>query len=151
MLFLMPKYKITAEQMREYISYDPDTGHLTAIKARGRASAGKVLGCKAGNYLTVRIFGYAYKAHRIAWLLHTGEWPVVGMDHRNGIGTDNRICNLREATTQENSQNALTNPGKTSKYIGVCWHKKTQKWQVRIKVKRRHIHIGIFKNEEDAY
>ena len=33
-------------------------------------------------------------AHRIAWLMHYGEWPEGGVRHKNGMNMDNRMVNL---------------------------------------------------------
>jgi hypothetical protein len=38
----------------------------------------------------------------------------------------------------------------SSKYYGVDWHKKTQKWRAHIVSKGTKIHLGLFVTEEDA-
>jgi hypothetical protein len=49
--------------------------------------------------------GYtSYAIHRVAWLLVHGTWPADQIDHINGVRDDNRLCNLREATAQQNLQ-----------------------------------------------
>lgn len=40
--------------------------------------------------------------------------------------------------------------GTSAKYIGVCWHKASNKWQAAIKVKDKRIHIGVFSTPEEA-
>lgn len=37
-----------------------------------------------------------------------------------------------------------------SKYTGVTWHRKDQRWQAAIKVGAKSHHLGHFKTEEDA-
>ena len=37
-----------------------------------------------------------------------------------------------------------------SKYVGVTWHSKDQKWQAAIKVHGKSIHLGHFLDEMEA-
>lgn len=37
-----------------------------------------------------------------------------------------------------------------SKYLGVCWYGRTQKWTASITVAKKNIHIGYFSTEDDA-
>ncbi len=39
---------------------------------------------------------------------------------------------------------------KSSKYVGVNWHKITGKWMSTVYAGRKNIYLGLFKNEEDA-
>lgn len=39
---------------------------------------------------------------------------------------------------------------KTSKYIGVCWFKQTQKWKSSLKYQKQEIHLGYFDDEVTA-
>jgi hypothetical protein len=73
------------------------------------------------------------------------------VDHENGNTFDNRIDNLRSATRAENAQNrGKTRTKTTSKYIGVYYDKKKNRWIVRIMCKHRKIHVGTFKDEIEA-
>jgi hypothetical protein len=65
------------------------------------------------------------------------------LDHINGNKIDNRICNLRSISTQENQFNQI-------KAKGYSWHKRDKKWQARIKINQKQIHLGLFEKEEDA-
>ena len=38
----------------------------------------------------------------------------------------------------------------TSKYKGVSWRKQSNKWNAKIYVEKKHIHLGLFLSEEDA-
>ena len=39
---------------------------------------------------------------------------------------------------------------KSSRFRGVCWHKREKKWQVKIKVGGKQKHVGRFRDEETA-
>jgi hypothetical protein len=71
-------------------------------------------------------------------------------DHRNHSRLDNRRCNLRVCTPSQNAQNRRPQPGGTSRYKGVYWHKDARKWRARIQYKGRLIHIGCYDYEADA-
>jgi hypothetical protein len=53
------------------------------------------------------IDGHTYKLSRLAWLYMTSEWPRGEIDHANRDPTDDRFCNLREATNRQNQANKL--------------------------------------------
>ncbi len=59
-----------------------------------------------------------------------GKKPDKGkiIDHINNQRNDNRACNLREITTQENTQNKAKKPGSTSEYYGVCLSSNKKQW-----------------------
>ena len=60
-------------------------------------------------------------AHRLAWLLHYGKWPINEIDHIDGNPTNNVIDNLRTVSSQKNKWNSRprrTNPS-GMKYISI--------------------------------
>lgn len=69
-------------------------------------------------------------------------------DHVDGNGINNQKRNLRHISARENCQNR-THP-KTSRFCGVNWRKDAKVWRAQITVKDKKIHLGLFKNEEDA-
>ena len=46
-------------------------------------------------------------AHRMAWALTHGSWPVDTIDHINMCRHDNRLANLRMVTNEHNQQNII--------------------------------------------
>jgi len=71
-------------------------------------------------------------------------------DHKNGIPWDNRKCNLRAATINQNQQNQGKRRGGTSQFKGVYWSIYHKSWRAQIRVDRRKIHLGTFKTESLA-
>lgn len=97
---------LTLERANELLAYDPDTGAIRWRVGRGPAMAGDIAGSiHSKGYWCTQIDGKIYRNHRLAWFLHYGNWPIDQIDHINGIGIDNRITNLREATHSQNMQN----------------------------------------------
>lgn len=72
------------------------------------------------------------------------------VDHVNGDGLDNRRCNLRHVTNQQNHFNQTKRTGFHSKFKGVSWDKSRRKWIAYIKKDYRNMHLGRFDSEIDA-
>jgi len=98
---------LTQELLKHHLHYDVDTGLFTWLVPRAnRCTIGQVAGTlHSRGYVHVRLFNVIYKAHRLAFLYMTGKWPENCVDHINDVWSDNRWCNLRDVTYQENSYN----------------------------------------------
>ena len=110
-----------AEFLRECFSYDPETGKLLWRRRPAHhfinehrannwnAKYPDRSGVPHGRYL---VFNVNYEegaarlyAHRVIFKIMTGRDPSEQIDHVNGIGSDNRWANLREATQVQNMRN----------------------------------------------
>lgn len=139
---------LTAERAREVLSYDPESGVLTWRVSRPGTSAGTVAGTFCEGYLQVQIDYRFYRAHRVIWLMVTGEWPTHNVDHRNRKRADNRWLNLREATPLQNARNKSPSRANTSGVVGVS--RAGRKWGAYIGLDNRIIHLGCFEAKDDA-
>ena len=74
----------------------------------------------------------------------------IHVDHINRDPLDNRRCNLRLCTLQQNRCNVGVNRLNTSGYKGVNYYKITRKWAARIGAKGKRRHIGYFNTAEEA-
>ena len=135
---------ITRDYLLSKYLYDENTGVFSKI-----GSTDKV-GFNEAGYTRIEINGKAYYAHRLAWLYVYGEMPKLHLDHINCDKSDNRICNLREATRFENLRNTGKNIKNTSGAKNVYLHKPTGKWQVRIALDGKSKHLGLFDDLELA-
>lgn len=72
------------------------------------------------------------------------------VDHINKIRTDNRRCNLRKCTSQENNRNRSKAKNNTSGIIGVSWKQKSNKWRAYIVIDGRQKHLGEYSVKEHA-
>tara|TARA_R110000765_G_scaffold420917_1_gene526341 strand:- start:671 stop:1096 length:426 start_codon:yes stop_codon:yes gene_type:complete len=105
---------------------------------------------RTDGYRDIRVDGVSYKSHRIAWLLVYEAFPPNDIDHINGIRDDNRLVNLRAATSLENHRNMRLHPSNKSGFCGVCWSKTIQRWCADISVYGKNIRLGAFTDKADA-
>jgi len=89
--------------IKENIRYNPQTGVVWNDR---RAEPGGPQS-SSNKYVAIHCLTGNYKAHRVAWFLHTGQWPSdkLVVDHINGIRNDNRWINIRLATNLDNNRN----------------------------------------------
>ncbi len=138
--------ELTAERLREAMHYSPATGVFTRrIRTANCVKVGDVAGSLTGEgYSHISIYWRRYRAHRLAWLYMTGEWPKSDIDHINLDRADNRWCNLREATLSQNKANNGMYKNNKSGFKGVVWHKRDRKWCSSIRINKKLIHLGSF-------
>ena len=86
------------------------------------------------------------KLHRL--IMNNCESEVI--DHINGNRLDNRKCNLRKATFQQNSFNIDNNGQGSNNRKGVSYRKDRGKWRAYITVNDKQIVLGSFNTEEEA-
>ena len=143
---------ITQDELKKVLSYNPDTGDFYWInKPNKKLPAGYKAGNSKTGYVRIKYKDYQYGAHRLAWLYMYGEHPKNLIDHINGDPLDNRIVNLREATSFENSQNR-TRPQKNNTHgtLGVSYLPNKKLWRARISINGTRISLGKYKLKEDA-
>ena len=161
----MDKSDITYEVVSELMELDAVTGRLFwkkrslkwfsshrsmgsfNSKFAGKEALGKL---NINGYPSGKILGFSFLAHRVVWLLSTGEWPVDQLDHINGDRSDNRMENLREVSNAENCRNQKMRKTNSSGATGVYWSKRLDKWFATIQVDGRPIYLGSFDEFKDA-
>lgn len=145
------------------LDYDCETGELrwkmrtekhiqrpSSLKSWNTRYAGKLIKTIDGKgYLHFSFGGKFYRAHRIAWLIHTGEIPNI-IDHINGDRQDNRISNLQNTTMQGNHLNQRMNSKNTSGVTGVYMNKRSGSWCAQMKFNGHTYHLGSSKSLFDV-
>lgn len=97
----------------------------------------------------IKIQGTMRSRAQITWAMHHGFWPPQQIDHKNRISTDDRIENLRIATTQQNAANRGKRSDNTSGYKGVT--RRSGKWIAQIEFKGKNHILGKFLNPKEAH
>ena len=158
-------FEISIDYLRECLEYDPDTGILRWRRDRpaahfpseayrkrwtSRYGGTKIKG-RSHAYLTVTLkqdgVKRKFQAHRVIWAMVHGYWPYPTVDHRDGVGDNNRISNLMEATVGEQRQNAL--PSRTTA-IARGVRPNGSGYMARIGVDGKLIYLGNFRTPEEA-
>jgi hypothetical protein len=157
------KMSITAEYVRSILDYDSETGIFTwkrrpvshfknerYMKYWHTRCYGKPVEYKHGDgYLQLSIDGKQYLAHRIVFLIMTGDIPKE-IDHINNIKTDNRWENLRAVNRTQNNWNRYVRKDSSSGIKGVVFHPNSKKWRAQIRLGEKTKHIGLFHTKEEA-
>ena len=125
---------LTQAELRLLFDYDPETGMLTR---RVQTSSNAAAGCQAGytnggGYIRVGLHRRSYGAHRLIWLYVYGCWPAREIDHVNTCPSDNRLCNLREATRRQGLHNTSRRRDNRSGIKGVRWSQRHQRWVAKL-------------------
>jgi hypothetical protein len=120
------------------------------IRVSSRAKAG----IEAGNfdkegYKTVQIYYKNYRVHRLIFMMFYGYMPKF-VDHINNNRGDNRIENLREATSSQNQHNSKKPKSNTTGFKNVYFSKASKNWYVQIKINRKVISVYRLENAEIA-
>lgn len=141
---------ITAENVRDLFNYDPVSGVLSwRVFVSPKAPAGAAPSSRdKDGYIKVSYKGKHYRAHRVAWLWMTGEWPVE-IDHINRTPDDNRWKNLRNVSSEINQQNRSGFKNNTG-VVGVVWDKYYRKFSPKIKAFGKAIYLGRWDDLEFA-
>ena len=95
---------------------------------------------------------YIHQLVAMAFLNHTPNGVKNIVDHIDNNSKNNNLNNLQLITQRENSSKDKIN--KTSKYTGVHWLKKRNKWQASIRINGSKVYLGSFSDESlahDAY
>lgn len=133
------------KDIQEKLFYDDLSGTLRWVKN------GKSAGYKSkSGYVQIRVNDKLYYAHRLIFVIKTGEWPTGFVDHKDRNPANNTWDNLRVGTQSDNMKNSTVRPFKTSEYKGVSWRSDTKNWTVRIRVFEKYLGIGSFKSEQEA-
>lgn len=144
----------STEYVRELLDYCPDTGEFRwKVRPSNCVKVGDVAGCvKHLGYVSIKIAGVDYKAHRLAWLCYYGEDPgELYINHKDSNPSNNRIANLEMVTQRQNCQHAAELGGKSNGLpCGVSWHERYQKYTSHIQVGYCDYHLGYYADAELA-
>ena len=142
------KEDLTQSYLKSLLHYEPVTGVFTWLVSRAKARVGAVAGTPNENgYIRISIDRRMYRAHRLAWLYVTGEWPQDQIDHRDMNKANNAFDNLREAN---NSQNNANRQGWNKVGIkGVT--QRGNRFTAQITINGKRSYLGMFKTSIEAH
>lgn len=142
--------KLTQDQLKEFLHYNPDTGKFTWLVSRSKVKAGDIAGTVDGQgYINIGLMGVTHCAHRLAVLYMTGSWPEHDVDHEDLDKANNAWCNLRPATDTQNEANKPLRSDNTTGYKGV--YRGDGKFVAQIKIGGVKKYLGRFTSAEEAH
>ncbi len=128
---------VSVETLRNLFQYDPSSGVLTHVRT------GKPAGSKASKGCRVSVLKEDYMAHRIIWLLMTGDEPPEVIDHKDGNPFNNKWSNLRSSSHSLNGRNKPTR--------GYTWDSSVRKWKAQMVINGKQKFLGRFDSEKEAH
>lgn len=150
------KVRPTQARLKQALNYNPETGLFTWIEPK----RGRVLFSVAGHidkntgYRDISLDDRSYHTAKLAWLYMFGEYPECVVDHINRDRLDDRIANLRLATTSQNIANSVMWAHNTSGIKGVYYKDRAKKgwpaWWAYITCKGKRKSLGYFYSKMEA-
>jgi len=142
---------LDSDRLRELLIYNPETGKWLWKVRRNRMPLGSKAGTISGDgYINISVDGLVYRAHRLAWLYMTGEWPSRQIDHEDTNRSNCKWNNLRISNQSQNIANSRRRSNNSSGYKGVSWNKRLSKWKAYIMKDGKNYNLGFFDHAIDA-
>lgn len=147
----MSKSILTAQRARELLSYDSDTGVLHRLTSTGGCLHSSIAGSpQKDGRIQLYLDNKNHKAHRVIWLIVTGEWPKYDIDHIDGNPANNTWSNLRDIPHKINLQNRIkAAKGSAIPFLGVIKNK--NRFGSQIKINGKKVWLGTFDTPEEAH
>lgn len=131
--------------------------------AYGELTSGQVFVIDADMLDKIKTVNFYYykKGRDTAYYVTGNHWralhdylfehrPGYEIDHINLDTLDNRRCNIRYCTHQQNQMNQPLQRNNTSGVSGVSYYPPRHKFRARIKIGQHDIHLGYFDTFADA-
>ena len=145
------------EELWERFSYNPLTGNLyQRLSGKGQKQGAVAGTVRSNGYRAVGIRRNKRKelffASRLIYAWHHGRDPGdMEVDHIDRCPSNNRISNLRLATSSQQNANRIAPKRSSSLPLGVRKNTDGTKYAARIGVNGEQIHLGSFPTPEEAH
>ena len=148
--FIMEEYR----SIKGYEDYQvSNLGNVKSFK-RGKERVLKP-GVSSPGYLVVNLWKEktpkTFQIHKLVAMSFLDHKPCgykLVVNHINFNKTNNNVRNLEIISHRENTNRKHLKS--SSKYTGVCWNKRANKWRADINVNGKLKYLGLFKDELKA-
>ncbi|KKK73004.1 hypothetical protein LCGC14_2898210 [marine sediment metagenome] len=134
--------------------YVNDIGEVWSTMKSTRNPKGKQYQLKPNTnhkgYLFVILYRNKKRYPRLVARLIVDAPKNILVDHWNRIKTDNKVTNLRLCTHSQSAFNRKNSTNSESKFKGVHFDKKIDKWRATITKEGYRQHLGYFDDESEA-
>ncbi|WPM80987.1 HNH endonuclease signature motif containing protein [Brucella pseudintermedia] len=147
------------DELRRLFEFDADQGLLFWRYRQDRSPqwngrfAGKVVGGPShqhGYWVTCMTGLGPVLVHRVIWKWMFDTDPEF-IDHRDGNPSNNRLCNLREASRKDNMRNKKPHRGKLLPKGVSFVTGRTDLFRATIYSNKKSVHLGCFDSADDAH
>jgi len=137
-------FTLTQEYLQSLFDYKDGELYWKKIKVKNQVQVGDIAGfITTNNYKNVRLNGKKIPVHHIIFIMHYGYLPKK-IDHKDNNRLNNRIENLRIATTENNNQNAIRRKDNTTGVKGVNFCKRDKRFIARIQANEANFTVKNF-------
>jgi hypothetical protein len=146
---------VVEEEWRPIVGYEGlyEVSNLGRVKGLKR---GKILKCEITRDGYVRAtlckknVENRFSVHRLVLQTFQPTEEELDCDHVNFIKNDNRLVNLRWATSSQNTRFQNKREGCSSQHIGVYKTTRGKPWRAMCRIDGVKVHLGTFDTEEEA-
>jgi hypothetical protein len=100
------------------------------------------------GYRVIKLFGKAYPASQLAWLIVHGEWAGCIIDHIDQVKDHDFILNLRKADSSTNGANRGKQVNNTSGFKGI--RAKANGFTAQLTHMKTQFYLGFFDTAREA-
>jgi hypothetical protein len=100
---------------------------------------------------------YAFRVYRRSGCRKTSTQKMHALltgqrriDHKNHNGLDNQRDNMRKFVDGQNNMNARKRSGTSSRFKGVSWASREQRWKAALTLDGRQTCLGYYQDESEA-
>lgn len=148
------KEELTQKRLRELLYYESTSGNfLWVAKSSPKSNyikIGDIAGSRDNGCIRIKVHKKSYLAHRLVWLYVYGKFPEKLLDHVDGNRSNNKVDNLREATSAQNTLNQRLRVSNTSGFKGVSKQGEVDKWRAYCSVNGEIIYLWLYDTPEEA-
>jgi hypothetical protein len=147
------KLRITQNEVKRQLYYNPFSGVFRWRINRGnRFKKWDIAGSyhKHSGYCTIRLNGFLYKAHILAWIYMKGYYPPAKIDHIDHIRENNKWNNLRLVNDICHVRNSMLRSNNRYGVTGISRNKASGTWSANITVAYKSISLGTYKTKTEA-
>jgi hypothetical protein len=149
----IPRQQFSISELNAIWKYEPRTGLFRwKVHASKRDRKGTIAGShsKTARYVRLSYRGKKIYAHRAAWAIYYGRWPSNEIDHKDLDKKNNRIKNLRDASTSQNMIHRPVRRNSLTRRKGVYRDKRDGRFYPYIDVNGKRIALGGFDSLDRA-
>jgi hypothetical protein len=141
----------TQQELHELFEYRDGNLYWRNNRSNNTLAGSRAGTIKKNSYCQIHFSGKPYVAHRLIYSMFYDDLTTeLEVDHIDNNPGNNKIENLRIASSSENKHNQSIRKNNTSGVKGVSWDTQANKWKAQICKDGKNQHIGHFTDLAEA-